>query len=76
MSAQATFWAQRQRPSGGLGAKLVLLTLADIHNDHSGECRPKVATLAERCMLSERQAQRILTGLERDGVTPTSGPWG
>jgi hypothetical protein len=66
MSAEATFWAQRQRPSGGSSAKLVLLALADVHNDHTGECRPKVATLAERCMLSERQVQRTLAGLERD----------
>jgi Helix-turn-helix domain len=68
MSALATFWAQRQRPSGGPSALLVLLALADIHNDHTGECRPKVATLAARCMLSERQIQRTLGRLEKDGL--------
>jgi hypothetical protein len=43
--------------------KFVLVALADIANDH-GECYPSVATLMERCSLSERAVQGALSALE------------
>jgi hypothetical protein len=46
--------------------RLVLLALADYANDQ-GMAWPSIASLAQKCRLSERQTQRILRILEKDG---------
>jgi hypothetical protein len=46
---------------------LVLLALADQAND-AGVCWPSVPTVAARARCSERHVQRVIAGLESDGV--------
>lgn len=65
MSIRAMTWAWG-RPLGP-AAKLVLMALADIADDH-GVCWPSVGHLAMKCTVSERTAQRLLAGLERVGL--------
>lgn len=61
-----------------LGARLVLLALADFSND-DGRSWPSVATIARKARLSPRQVQRILRDLETEGelvVEEGAGPHG
>src|SRR5690348_8154488 len=46
---------------------LVMLALADWANDE-GICWPAVESIAEKCRISERQAQRIIKSLEEVGA--------
>lgn len=46
--------------------KLVYMGLADAADDDGGNCYPKVATLARKASISERQAQRNLKILRAD----------
>ena len=46
--------------------KLVFMALADAADDDGGSCYPKVATLARKASISERQAQRNLKTLRSD----------
>jgi DNA-binding transcriptional ArsR family regulator len=57
------------------GPKMVLLSLCDNANDQ-GECYPSIATISQRCSMSERTVQRhiadlqklkIVRGVERSG---------
>lgn len=52
-------------PSKG-GRLLVLLALADRAND-DGICWPGITELARKSRLSDRQVERVLKGLEKDG---------
>jgi hypothetical protein len=47
--------------------KLVLLALADWADDDGGQCFPSIATVATRASISDRQAQRHIRALMRDG---------
>ena len=58
------------KPPVGGSALLVLLALADNANDE-GVCWPSIATLARKCVLSERQVQRMLRSLETRGLVRT-----
>ena len=48
--------------------KLVLLHLADAHNEEKGLAWPSVPTISEDCRISIRKVQYILRDLERKGV--------
>ncbi len=48
--------------------KLVLMMLADYHNDETDQCNPTIARLAEDCVLGERTVQRALSALARHYV--------
>lgn len=50
------------------GTLLVLLALADWANDDGDRVFPKMAQIAKRARLCERQARRVLRDLEGDGV--------
>lgn len=67
MSFEATAWAMRQR-AGGPGPKLVLLALSDHHNRTSGQCNPKIDTLAVEAEMSERSVRRHLIALRDLGL--------
>ena len=47
--------------------KLVLMALADAADDE-GVCWPSIATIARKCSISERTAQRIVAELIRSGL--------
>lgn len=47
--------------------KLVLLALADWADDDGGQCFPSIATIALRASISDRQAQRHMQSLMREG---------
>jgi DNA-binding transcriptional MocR family regulator len=66
MSFAALAWAYDQRPSSGTH-KLVLIVLAHHVNAESGLCCPSQATIADRCIVSERTVRQILSDLEEDG---------
>lgn len=67
MSAKATFWAWDQR---GLSSsqKLVLLCLADNHNEDSGRCDPSVQFIADKTALNRKTILRALSDLEDLGL--------
>lgn len=48
------------------GSRLIMLALADFSND-DGECWPSIPQIAVKCLLSERQVQYALRGLEAMG---------
>lgn len=48
--------------------KLVLLVIADHADDSGANAYPGIARIARRASLSERQVQRILTNLMRQGI--------
>ncbi len=48
--------------------KLVLLILADCHNEASGMCFPSISFLCERAMCSRQGAINVLVSLEEQGL--------
>ena len=66
MSHRATSWAFSQQ---GLkpATKLILVYLADCHNDHTGRCDPAQKTLAEGCGMSRSTVNLHLNWLEAEG---------
>ncbi|WP_211149160.1 helix-turn-helix domain-containing protein [Fluviibacter phosphoraccumulans] len=48
--------------------KMVLLALADNANDEGTNCFPSVATIVEKCSMSERTVQGHLQSLEENGL--------
>ena len=72
MSVHVTSWALRHSKSK-LGDRLVMLTLAEAAHDDGTKAFPKVATIAERANLSERQVQRCLRNLVELGEIEQSG---
>lgn len=67
MSGEALGWARRQRVSGGLPAKAVLVLLADYCGDDHA-CWPSVPTIARELETTPRTVQRALRALETDGL--------
>jgi Helix-turn-helix domain/DnaA N-terminal domain len=73
MSWQACYYAKKLRaaPNGEritAYEKLVLLHLADAHNEERGIAWPSEPTIAEDCAVCLRQVQNLLHSLERKGV--------
>lgn len=56
-------WSQTLEPT----PKLILMALADIADD-TGRCWPKLQTLAKKCCVSTRTAQRWLRVFEKSGL--------
>ncbi|WP_420847209.1 helix-turn-helix domain-containing protein [Metapseudomonas resinovorans] len=65
MSIKAMNWAWEQ--SLPCSPKLILMALADAADD-SGDCWPKVKTIARKCGVSERTVQRVMKDLIADGL--------
>lgn len=61
-----------------LGARLVLLALADYAHDDGSKAFPSVAEIAKKARLSERQVKRCLKNLEEEGHISVDGlsPYG
>ena len=66
MSLRALTWAWEQELTNS-SEKLVLLAIADHAND-DGMCWPSMSHVAERCLLSTRQIQRITEQLVEYGL--------
>lgn len=66
MSLRTLSWAWEQELTNPT-QKLVLLALAD-HADDNGTCWPSMNLIADRCLLSTRQVQRIAADLEQHGL--------
>lgn len=62
-----------QRSRAELGARLVLLCLAEFAHDDGSNAFPSAATLATRTLLSERQVFRALKTLEELGEIERMG---
>ena len=68
MSARAITWAFGQRVGSPM-AKLVLLALADRHNDETGaDPFPMIRTIAAETEMNERSVRRHLETLEAAGL--------
>lgn len=50
------------------GARLVLLALADIHNEKTGQCNPNVSTLMKRTRLGKTAVVKAIAELEALGI--------
>lgn len=57
-----------------MGARLVLLVLADAAGPDGTDAYPSVATIAHHARLSERAVQYALRSLEADGLIEHVGP--
>ena len=73
MSWQASAYIKKLRaaPNGEritAYEKLILLHLADAHNEDRGICWPSQPTIADDCMVSVRHVQNLLHALEKKGV--------
>lgn len=66
MSLQAITWAMKQQ-TGGATRKLVLLLLADFHNDKTSRCDPSITLMAQRAECSERTIRYALKQLVEAG---------
>jgi hypothetical protein len=66
MSFEAMSWASKQR-TGNSSRKLVLLSLANHTNGHTGQCNPRIKLIAHECEMSERSVRDHLRALEADG---------
>lgn len=66
MSAKATFWAW-DREIKPATAKLVLLCLADCHNEDTRQCNPSVAFIARKSGLDKKTVPVALKTLETMG---------
>lgn len=66
MSIRAIAWAWKQEIPGM--AKLVLLTLADHHNDETQQCNPRTKRIADKAGLSPRNVHKQLAALKDMGL--------
>ncbi len=67
MSLSASTWAWKQQIKSS-SAKLVLLCLADCHNDESGRCNPSIAYIAKATGLDRKTVPGAIAQLEVLGV--------
>jgi DNA-binding transcriptional MocR family regulator len=75
MSIEMTDWAWKQALP--LGSKCVLVFLADRHNGKTGQCNPKIETIAEATGQSRSSVKRALHELQELGlltIEPTVNP--
>lgn len=66
MSAEATFWAWQQRVKST--HKLVLLSLANCHNEANGQCNPSVAYIASATGLDRKTVMSAMSQMENMGL--------
>lgn len=66
MSIQAVAWVLRHSEAR-LGARLVLLSIANYADEDGGNSWPAVATIAKDARMSQRQVQRAVQTLEASG---------
>ena len=67
MSFEAMAWAVRQE-CGSSPAKLVLLMLANHSNGHTGQCNPRMKTLAGECEMRPETLRNHVKALEDRGL--------
>lgn len=67
MSFEAAAWAIKQKTKTATD-KLVLIVLADCHNLDSNACFPSYPYIAKHAQCCERQVQRSILSLEKDGL--------
>jgi hypothetical protein len=67
MSFAAMAWAASQKKISS-GEKLVLIMLADRHNNDTGQCNPSHQRLSEDCCMSEKTVRRCIDGLVAAGL--------
>lgn len=72
MSWPALGWASKQRP-GRVADKMVLIALADRHNEEADMAYPSIAWLAEFSCLDRKTVVAALDRLERAGLIADSG---
>ena len=65
MSAMATFWAWNQDVKSS--QKLVLLSLANCHNDSTGQCNPSITYISDQTGLNRKTIIQALSDLEKSG---------
>jgi len=66
VSASATFWAWSQDVRSS--HKLVLLALANCHNDSTGQCNPSVQYISDQTGLNRKTVMSSLSSLEKTGL--------
>ena len=66
MSLKAMIWAWEQTALSAT-AKLILLKLADNTNDETGDCYPKISTVAKHCQCHRRTVERSIKTLQEMG---------
>jgi len=66
MSFKAAAWAIQQAPRTA-HEKLLLIVLADYHNEETGQCNPSLTRLAERALCARNTVTRALASLEEQG---------
>lgn len=73
MSAAATrsAWGHIRSNLLSIPARLVLLALADRHNQETGRCDPSVARICDDTCLSERAVRLALRDLEKNKIIVT-----
>ena len=67
MSIKVMTWTWDNTSVGGTEL-LVMLALADCANDEGGHCWPSISTLARKCRIDQRTAQRVLKRLADAGL--------
>lgn len=71
MSWKATAYVKGLRENLTRSEKLVLMMLADYHNDETGQCDPSLQRLADDCLSSRRNVIRLLQALDGKGFLTT-----
>jgi DNA-binding MarR family transcriptional regulator len=71
MTALRVAFSQIGEAKIGLPARLVLLCLANRHNQETGRCDPSIATICKDTGLSERSVRQGLRQLEAEGLIST-----
>jgi hypothetical protein len=66
MSAKATFWAWQQRVKSS--HKLVLLALANCHNESTNQCNPSISFIADSTGMNRKTVMNSLAELEKNGL--------
>lgn len=74
MSFRATTWAIDQRGVTAL-EKLVLIILADRHNNDTNRCDPSMALVAEDCGMSRASVIRCVKSLAKRGLLAIHQRW-
>ena len=71
MSWQATAWAKSTRGHRNYSDKLMLMTIADYHDQERGVAWPSQRTLSADCEMPERTVRACLRSLEKNGFVTT-----
>lgn len=70
MSAKATFWAWEMSAMDELSASelLVLLKLADNHNEDTGRCDPSIPYIAKKTKLNAKTVKKALRSMHQKSI--------